>query len=68
VSIRKNVDLVKHVDEVTMAQITIVRIVMRFLLFRFVPRPMQQWSTVRAKFENKGLSWSADRVDLRTKV
>ncbi len=59
-SIRKNVDFVKYFDEVTTAQITIVGIVMRFLLFGStkVLRP----STLRAKFEDEGLTWLAGRI------
>ena len=63
VSIRKNVDLEKCVDEVTTAQMTIVgNDDVFFVVSLLVPRTMQYWSTFRAKFDNEDLSWLADRM------
>ena len=63
VSIRKNVDLEKYIDEVTTAQMTMVGNVMMVFVASLFLRPVQYWSTFRAKFENEGLSRSAYRID-----
>jgi hypothetical protein len=61
VSIRKNVEEEMHIDEVTTAQITIVVSSGDFCCYSsFFLRPVQ-WSTLRAKFENEGLRWLAER-------
>ena len=63
VSIRPNVDQNECIDEVTTAQTTIVGNVMMVFVVSLFVRTVQYWSTLRAKFVNEGLSWSADRID-----
>jgi hypothetical protein len=62
VSIRKNGDLEKCVDEVATAQIAIVGNDDVVVVVSLVLRAMKHWSAFRAKFGNEDLSWLTDRM------